>query len=39
MPTESQQIMDSKNEMRSKGVTDSYEIKVIDKKGKKKLVN
>ncbi len=36
MPTESQQIMDSKNEMRSKGVTDSYEIKVVDKKGKKR---
>lgn len=36
MPTDSQKIIHSKNEIRTKGVTDSYEVKVLDKKGAKK---
>jgi PAS domain S-box-containing protein len=36
MPSESQQIIQEKNIIRTKGVTDSYEIKVHNKKGDKR---
>lgn len=36
MPSESQQIIHNKNEIRTQGVTDSYEVKVHTKKGDKK---
>jgi PAS domain S-box-containing protein len=34
--TESQEILKSKNEIRTQGITDSYEVKVINKKGEKR---
>lgn len=36
IPSESQEIIHNKNEIRTKGVTDSYEIKVLNKNGDKK---
>ncbi|WP_298155938.1 PAS domain S-box protein [Flavobacterium sp.] len=36
MPFESQQILQSKNEMRLEGITDSYEVKVFNKQGEKR---
>ncbi|WP_445453754.1 PAS domain S-box protein [Flavobacterium sp. 25HG05S-40] len=36
MPRESQEIIRAKNDSREKGITDSYEIKVFNKKGEKR---
>ncbi len=36
IPSESQHVIHDKNEMRTKGVTDSYEVKIINKTGDKR---
>lgn len=36
VPSESQHVIDNKIDMRTKGVTDSYEVKIINKQGEKR---